>query len=261
MSNNNTEKQESIWSGVYSSFEEAPDTPHVFNSDTWTLKQQHRALEKLKQTYSDDSAIPDGANSKDYPLPTFIALLLNEKPLTVIDFGGAMGQSYMDLCAKIPGAKDRLHYTIVETPALVKMVPEEISTLPNLFFVDDYNKVDAQADIVHIGSTLQYFDDWQLFLDGLIEKFNPRYFILSDLLVGDIPSFVTIQRYYTETIKVRFNNIEEFLRYWQTTNYNLIYKAYFQPFGDDTYFSNEGLPETHRVKKACHMVFSKNDTE
>jgi putative methyltransferase (TIGR04325 family) len=251
-------EQDSIWRGVYGSFAEAPDTPPVFNSDVWIVKQAERVLEKL-ESFDSGPSIPSGAVSNDYPLASMVALLAQDQSLRVIDFGGAMGQSYLELIGKVPHARERLEYTIVEVPAVVQNVPEAMRRFEKLVFLDDYRKAPDGADVVHLGSTLQYIDDWQGFLSALIQKFNPRTFILSDLLVGDIPSFVTIQRYYEHSIKVRFINIEEFLRFWTQTNYSLIYRAYYQPFGNDSYFPNGALPETHRLKTACHMVFSRDD--
>tara|TARA_R110001592_G_scaffold29350_16_gene106727 strand:- start:14590 stop:15366 length:777 start_codon:yes stop_codon:yes gene_type:complete len=251
-----TSQENSIWSGVYTSFDDAPEVEPVFNSDIWVEKQQVRVREILS-TLSDGHVIPDNAIAKDYPLPTMVSLLLEMcKSLRVIDFGGAMGQSYLDLLAKIPKARSDLDYTVVETEALVKNVPDEMKAFENLTFTDDVDTLTGTADVVHIGSTLQYIDDWPLFLDQLSEKFQPKLFILSDLLVGDVPSFVTIQRYYDQTIRARFINISEFEDYWRSKDFNLIYKSYFQPLEGDVYFPNQGLPETHRINTACHMVFS-----
>ncbi len=252
-----TSQENSIWSGVYKSFDDAPEVEPVFNSDIWVKKQQVRLRETLSML-SENDAISDNAIAKDYPLPTMISLLLeSHKSLRIIDFGGAMGQSYLDLIAKIPKAQSNLDYTIVETEALVKNVPEEMDVFENLAFTDDVHSLTGTAEVVHIGSTLQYIDDWPLFLDQLSEKFQPKLFILSDLLVGNIPSFVTIQRYYDQTIRARFINIGEFENYWRNTDFNLIYKSYFQPLGGESYFPNQGLPETHRINTACHMVFSR----
>ncbi len=251
-------EQKSIWYGVYGSFDEAPATRHVFNSDVWIDKQKERVLEKLK-AFEPVRPISAGATANDYPLATMIALLARQKPLRVIDYGGAMGQSYIDLLGKIPDIQERLDYTVVEVPEVVNNIPKELDRFINLRFVDDYRKAPDGADAVHIGSTLQYIDDWHGFLSGLIKKFTPDIFILSDLLVGEIPSFVTIQRYYENSIKVRFINIEEFSNFWFGTEYKLIYKAYFQPFGNDSYFPTHALPESHRIKKACHLVFARHD--
>lgn len=251
---------ESIWEGVYSSFADAPDAEAVFNSDIWVKKQQQRILEKL-HTLEANKNISDAAVSKDYPLAAMIAVLRHKKPLRIIDYGGAMGQSYLELMAKIPGIEDRVDYIVVEMPALVKDVPEEIKDIKGLSFVDDIKNLAGNADIVHIGSTLQYVDDWQGLLTKFSKKFQPDFFILSDLLVGDIPSFVTIQNYYDHSIKVRFTNIEEFITFWEKTDYNLVYRSYYQPLNDGSYFPNHALPKTHRIKKACHLVFSRDDYE
>ncbi|MBI4031692.1 MAG: hypothetical protein HY370_08430, partial [Proteobacteria bacterium] len=114
------------------------------------------------------------------------------------------------------------------------------------------------ADIVHLGSTLQYIDDWRKLLTDLATQFQPDFFVLSDLLVGDMPSFVTAQNYYGQTIPARFINVGEFLDFWaEKMPYRLVYRSLYQPLSSDDYFSQSGLPETHRIKKPCNLVFAK----
>lgn len=252
----NSEPQ-SIWHGVFERFDDVPAPAPVFNDGLWVEKQRARALNALAG-YKSGAVIPDGANARDYPLPAMVALLLaRQDKVRIIDFGGAMGQSYFDLLSKIPDAINKIEHIVVEMPAVTENIPEALAEFSNLSFTDDYKKISGKADIVHIGSTLQYIDDWQGLLNDLIERFDPGLFVLSDLLVGDIPSFVTAQTYYGRTIRVRFINVIEFLDYWSSTAYDLIYRAYFCPLGNDDYFPNHALPETHRIKKACHLVFSK----
>ena len=245
----------SIWSGVYDFFNEVPLTDKVFDSDLWAKKQKNR-INALLASFENFDTIPDSALSKDYPFATVVATLLLSKPsLRIVDYGGAMGQSYLDLLAKIPNSEARLDYTIVETNAVIDNVPSKMKAFKQLAFVDDIKKIEGEIDIIHLGSTLQYVDDWKGFFVGLIEKFQSKLFVLSDLLVGDIPSFVTAQNYYGETIPVRFINIADFKNFWQGNGYKLAYQSYFQPLDGGEYFPIHELPKTHRIKKASHLIF------
>jgi putative methyltransferase (TIGR04325 family) len=244
-------QQQSIWQGVFERFEDVPAPEPVFNAEIWVEKQRARVSEML-HSYRSEAAF-----SRDYSLPTMVAMMMAKNmPIRIVDFGGGMGQSYFDLLAKIPDAEKLLSYVVVETKAVTENIPPELAEFSSLRFVDDFQAIEGKADVVHIGSTLQYIDDWQDLLTNMAEKFCPELFILSDLLVGDIPSFVTAQAYYGHTIPARFINTEEFLRFWEKTTYQLIYRANFAPMGNNDYFPNHELPETHRLKKPCHMVFS-----
>ena len=250
-------QEQSIWSGVFERFDDVPISAPVFNAEIWVEKQRQRVLNALS-AYQSSAVIPDGANAQDYPLPTMVALLLSQRDrVRIIDFGGAMGQTYFEILSKIPEALDRIDYVVVETQAITENIPDQLSGFQNLSFVDDYKKLSENADIVHIGSTLQYIDNWQELLTDLSDHFNPDFFVLSDLLVGNVPSFVTVQTYYDKAIRVRFINIDEFITFWSSTKYALIYRAYFRPLGNEKYFPNHALPESHRLQKPCHLVFSR----
>lgn len=254
----NPAQEESIWNGVYGRFEDVPEQGDaVFNDDLWVVRQRERVLRILSGVRSGVS-IPDGAESRDYPLPAMVsALLARQNKVRIIDFGGAMGQTYLDLLSKIPNAENAIDHIVVETSAVVQNIPEPVRAFSNLSFVDDVKKIAGKADVVHIGSALQYIDDWQGLLNDLVDQFDPELFVLSDLLVGDVPSFVTAQTYYGRVIRVRFINMDDFLEYWSSGNYGMIYRAYFKPLIGDGYFPNQALPETHRLKKPCHLVFAK----
>jgi putative methyltransferase (TIGR04325 family) len=250
----------SIWNGVFETFNQVPKAEGVFDSTPWVEKQKAKVLELIQSRKSTQSQIPSTAVTRDYPLAAIVAAMLSDKKtLRIVDYGGAMGQTYFDLLAKIPDAENRIDYIIVETKGLSHNIAKELSAFPRLRFTDDYKSVATGADIVHIGSTLQYIDDWRDLLTGLADHLKPEIFILSDLLIGEIPSFVTAQSWYGHVISVRFINIDEFLGYWSKTPYSLTYRAIFQPVEVVDYFPNHALPETHRLKKPCHMVFSKAD--
>lgn len=204
-------------------------------------------------------AIPDGAKSRDYPLTPFLAALLTiRKEISVVDYGGAMGQTYLDILAKIPGVAERLSYSVVETQSVVDSVPSQIRALPGLKFLSEMEDIRDPADVVHCGSVLQYIEDWQSFFMKIIKQIQPEIFVLSDLLVGEIPSFVTAQRYYDRVTAVKCINIDEFYKFWEQTPYALSYRTYYNPLMGEAYFPTHDLPASHRIKTACHLVFAKN---
>jgi putative methyltransferase (TIGR04325 family) len=250
-------QQNSIWEGVYARFDDVPGATPVFDTSLWSQKQKERVKQALN-AYKQSGAIPINAKTQDYPLASMTALMLAKKEkLHIVDYGGALGQSYIDLLAKIPNAEKNIKYTIIETEGLCEDIPPELSTFPNLRFLSEMSAVKDKADILHLGSTLQYIDDWQGLLKNMEKQFQPELFVLSDLLVGEIPTFVTAQSFHGQTIRARFTNIEEFIKFWAEMPYELIYRAYYHPVSEDEYFPNHALPETHRLKQPCHMVFAR----
>jgi len=150
-------------------------------------------------------------------------------------------------------------FNVVEVPQLIKKIPYELKLFPRLNFYDNLKDFSKPIDVIHIGSTIQYIDDWKSLLKEMTKKFFPKFFVLSDLLVGSIPSFVSVQSYYDRKICVRFINEEEFCNYWKTLDYDLIFKSFYQPIEGDGYFPTDGLPKTHRLNKPCNMIFSRKN--
>ncbi len=250
---------QSIWFGVYDRFDEVSENAEVFDSSLWAEKQQLRVLQALDQLNS-RSSIPAGAKSRDYPFIPFLSGLLTIRPhLRVLDYGGAMGQTYLEVLAKLPEAAEKLSYTIVETQTVVDAVPDKIRNLRGLRFLSTLDAANETMDVVHCGSVLQYIEDWKSFFMKIINTNQPDNFVLSDLLVGEIPSFVTAQRYYGRVTAVKCINIDEFLTFWQQTPYKLSYRAHYYPLSGEDYFPTHDLPASHRIKTACHLVFSKQN--
>ena len=251
--------QDSIWAGIYDRFDQVPSGTGLFDTDLWTSKQKERAAAILAGLQT-KSVIPDAAKSRDYPLAAFLAPMLQQKKnVYMLDYGGAMGQTYLDLLSKLPQAERRLQCRVVETPEVVATIPPELSQLPGLSFASSAE--DYTADVLHCGSVLQYIENWEAKLNELIAACDPSVIVLSDMLVGEIPTFVTAQHYGDRIIPVKFNNIERFMAYWDKTPYELVYRSYFYPLPGDEYFASHALPETHRLKKAAHFIFCKRKGE
>lgn len=126
-----------------------------------------------------------------------------------------------------------------------------------LRFYSDLQDIEGGFDIVHIGSTLQYIDDWQGLLEGLITNYKPKYFVFSDLLAGAIPTFVTHQLFYGKRIPHHFFNWDKFIFLLKDLGFSLLYTSKFMRsiLGQDNVFPNFGLSESHRIDRPLHAIF------
>jgi putative methyltransferase (TIGR04325 family) len=124
-----TDKIFSVWEGVFNSFDEAGGNLDAFDSERWISKQQSLACEAIAK-------IDEGGSlTKDYPLPLVVAMLLDaHKKISILDFGGGMGIQYFDLIAKVPAAKEKVHYVIVDGESTLENKPSELSEFQNLIF-------------------------------------------------------------------------------------------------------------------------------
>jgi len=248
-----TDKIFSVWEGVFNSFDEAGGNLDAFDSERWISKQQSLACEAIAK-------IDEGGSlTKDYPLPLVVAMLLDaHKKISILDFGGGMGIQYFDLIAKVPAAKEKVHYVIVDGESTLENKPSELSEFQNLIFKASLDEVDKTIDIIHIGSTLQYIENWRSLLAHLCERFTPKYFVFSDLLAGDVPTFVSHQIYYEKRIPSQILSIKDFCDELVSKNFYISFASNFSAkILGSTELPNINLPNEYRLKYTKNIVFTK----
>ncbi|EKD71001.1 MAG: hypothetical protein ACD_46C00301G0009 [uncultured bacterium] len=250
---------ESVWVGVYERFEEVNGDQAIFEDKIWIKNQKEKILAKYNNL-NKNNFMSEAAIANDYSLPLVVAMLLTSQPkVSVLDFGGGMGYEYLDVIAKVPMASQDLMYCVIDNQVTLSHLPSEITAMKNLSFCTNLNTVNSTFDIVHVGSVLQYIDDWQNILHQLALISKAKFFVFCDLLAGNIPSFVTQQNYYGKKTPLRFLNNQEFAKYMQTLGYHILYKTSYNPRQALGYYPNTGLPETHRITKHENWIFLKNN--
>eukprot|EP00210_Caulerpa_lentillifera_P009586 g9143.t1 len=250
----------SVWEGVFDTFEDAGGDLDAFDSDIWIQKQQKKIL-SLHEGIENLNDPSDASISRDYPLPLVVAMILTQQERTsILDFGGGMGEQYLELLAKIPDTREKIDYVVIDGSKTIQSVPSVVKKLAHISFYDQITDVpETIFDIVHMGSTLQYIDDWRGLLKTLVEKFKPRYFIFSDLLSGDIPTFVSHQIFYGKRIPVRFHTLSTIISFFKIIGYSAIFRSLLRSriLGNENLPMDE-LPESHRLKIAMNICFSRD---
>ncbi len=142
---------------------------------------------------------------------------------------------------------------------VIQNKPTEFEGFENLYYYDDLKKVDGLMDVCHIGSTLQYIDNWEGLLSNINEKFKPKYFVFSDLLTGDVPTFVSHQKFYGKRVPCRFFNLKEVIDYCHNLGFEMLYKSKFisKILNQTDVFPNNGLPKEYRIDRASNLIFKK----
>jgi putative methyltransferase (TIGR04325 family) len=222
MSNN--EWNGKIWEGVYNSFEEAPGEKGVFNMSFWLDKQKNQLDKKLDLVNTEKKVeISSLAESREYYLPIIIGIESCKKSIKVLDLGGGLASSYLETLSALPN-QENVEFLIVENPSICKMGNEIFSEDSKIKFHVKLPLYDANIDIIHLGSSLQYMEEWEKILIDL-SKYKAKYLIFADLPAADIDTFVTIQNYYGNRIPVRFWNLKEFITVVENLGYQLAFKA------------------------------------
>lgn len=246
-----------IWEGIYSGFSEVPATGRGHEGATWAAKslEKIRGLLLLRRR----GAIPRVPEYSSSLLPLLSALVLAARgKVTVLDFGGGLGFTYIPVVEAVADDPS-VAYHIVETPGICEAGKEVFADDPRIQFHRVLPTSVARVDIVHFGSSLQYIDDWR----GLIRdccRYEPAYFMFTDLTAGDIPSYVTAQNYYDAKMPARFFNLDELCDAMQANGFPLIFRSRFKGtyFGKVQELPQENLPERFRLGDTCGLVFGQS---
>ena len=112
--------------------------------------------------------------------------------------------------------------------------------------------------MVHTSSAIQYLENWK---DILLKfsKYKPEYISLSDVFAGDIPTFVTLQKYYESLIPHWFLNLDELITVFEGLGYELVMNCYANIRRLNTYdiLNMNNFPEEYRINHTLNLLFHK----
>lgn len=241
-----------IWEGIYRSFAETPGNAAVFTESTWVERSRNKAL-RIRELARTAATSPSAGGVHEYCLPVIAAVAQTEAPhLRILDFGGAVGFTFHAVASALGRPKDvELH--IVDNAAICKAGREVFADEPRVSFHERVPD-DLHAEIVHLGSSIQYVDDWAALIEVLVAH-GPKYLVFDDVPAGPIPTFATAQYYYGRYIPHRFFNLDEFVdTVSRVTGYELFYKARYLGAGP---YPMDHFPEDHRIDHPYHFAFAR----
>ncbi|MEP4378202.1 MAG: methyltransferase, TIGR04325 family [Alphaproteobacteria bacterium] len=251
-----SDRPEFIWEGVYESFAAAGGDEGVFESETWLSRSHARAVEIA-------SGVPDSNhNGKScditdhYCLPEFAATVARLTGVCrILDFGGAAGFSFNEVATGL-SASDKLDFLVVENANLCAIGEDVYAHDDRIRFNTDLPVESSPFDIVHVGSALQYIDDWKSLL-GALAGYRAPLLILDDVMAGPQPTYVTLQNYYGQKIPSWFWNADEFLAAVSQTGYRLIKRSLYRGrfFGERQPLPMGNFPDRMQVQHTSHFVF------
>jgi putative methyltransferase (TIGR04325 family) len=249
-----------IWQGVYKSFKDAPSSGPGFNGERWI----QNALEKINAARQDaqkKGTVLSVTQYRESLLPLVAAIVMNAfEGLKILDFGGGVGSSYYQVLHGLPRTGN-FEFHVVEIDALCKVGKEYFTNEPHIFFHSSPPREEGLSfDVVHMGSSLHYCEQWEELLSSLC-RYKPRYFLFTDLPAGDIPTFATVQSYYTSKIPVWFFNIDEVIGAMRNQKYHLVFKSAYVAtlLGQEREIPQDNFEEQYRLGHTCSLLFAKRD--
>ncbi len=237
-----------VWEGVYPDFAAAAALGEIFSDPRWIdhARAQLRAARAGETAYG------------EHLLPVIAATAAgSEGRVTVLDFGGGPGNGFVPLARAIVGDCD-VEFHVVDGADICRLGEEAFAEDPRIRFHVSLPELPGGVDIVHLGSALHYVDDWRGMVDALA-AYDPEFILMSDVPVGNIPSFVTAQRYYDAEIPVWFWNIDELTGAFEAAGYGLRFKANFTATipGNPGPLNMDNMPKGHRIKYWSHLLFAR----
>lgn len=177
----------SDWEGVYERFADVPAVGDGFDDAAW-VADTRRLTESVRAVCTRGLAPVVG---DDALLPLLAAAAGGTGTVKVLDFGGGLGISFVQLCAALP-SESTIEYHVVERSAVCAAGEEMYRAEPRIRFHLEVPAVLPGLDIVYLNSALQYVEDWR----GLIARLcrlSPSFMLLARCSAGDTPTFVTAQ--------------------------------------------------------------------
>jgi putative methyltransferase (TIGR04325 family) len=244
-----------IFSGVFDDFNDAPPSSDIYISDLY-IQNIKKKLDKS----NNKSRLNEG-----YIIGLIINILLSNKkqPLRVLDFGGGAGETFIMLHDRLK-VKDTLIYTVIDNKKIINLGKVVNDKTEAIYFIESLNEYNTNntTDIIHLGSVIQYLENWKDSLNKLI-KLNPQYIVLDDVFTGNIVNYTTMQNYYNSQIRFNFINIDELFEFFNNKGYTLLYLCPFIPVihGKKEFYDMTMFEKKLRIPYAYNIVFEKNTVE
>jgi putative methyltransferase (TIGR04325 family) len=247
-----------IWEGIYKSFAECPKCGEGFASERWALQETER-INKLKAAIKNSKTPIVGYKMSLLPfLAALVSANSKEHKVKILDFGGGLGSTYLYVTS---GCIERqiIDFFIVDSGNICRKGKELFKNDNKIHFYSSLPKDVQSFDIIHLGSSIQYVEDWKQLLRDFA-KYNAEYILFADLPAGKIPTYATVQNYYESKIPYWFFNTNDIIDTMNTIDYTLLFKsAYIEKrLGKKQPLPQDNFPAEYRAGDSCNMLFIRN---
>ena len=243
----------SIWSGVYDESLFDQYSVSTFNKEIW-LEKQTILLDNELQRWANSNYL---ANSSDY---IFFGLVIGFsaylKNIKILDFGGGVGLTYLKLISffRQNSISVNIDYHIVDLANIIQVGQKKLAEFNKLRFSSDL-EIDSNYDVVLLGSSLHYVKDYLSLIKSLT-KLSAKFIVLCDIPAGfENKTFITLQKFYTDQIPVRFWNFRDLVEAFSENGYMLYSTCSFE----NGYLSHmEVFDKTTTIDSFKQIVFIKS---
>ena len=162
-----------------------------------------------------------------------------------------MGKSYLDCLAALDGCDVHIEYHIIDLKPTIeygmKIFPQDM----DVYFHSSITDVYSDLDIIHIGSTLQYIDNYQEFIEK-IARLSSKYILITDNFMGNAETFATAQvNVINRRVGCWIFKLSEIIDLFSMNGYQKICSTKnYQPFHHFDNFSDE-----YKISDTYNLLF------
>jgi len=238
--------------GVYKKLSDVPVINDGYHNDGWLKTIFNDVIIKLNTIKKTRFILPaEQRNNVTNLLPLLVSTLAQpNNKVSILDFGGGMGAGYLDCLKCLSNIEYIFH--VIDTAPNNEYANKIYQTDSNIKFYDiDIPDDLPKINIINLGSSLQYVDDYNSTLKDLI-RINSEYIFFSDTFMGEMSTFATMQvNMKGKGIPCWIFNYQEIIDFFQNNKYELVYKSSnYQPFHDLSNF-----PSGFKLKDSYNLLF------
>lgn len=243
-----------IWAGVYPDHRAVP-VKGLGHDDARWVSQCEKLAHILLSTARNGATIPVNVRGRHVLLPLVAASVCrrNGGRIGILDFGGSMGTDFIHLSSSL-STSCIVEYQVVEGKRICDVAGGIFGDDPRIHFSSSLPPESARFDIVLVGSTLQYVEDYRGLL-GRLCAYGAEYVLLSNLPAGDIEAtYATGQRNLNGSVVAAwFFRVADVVDTMAQNGYSLAFKAASEEEWDQGNF-----PEAYRIGRPCHLLFGRS---
>jgi putative methyltransferase (TIGR04325 family) len=231
-----------IWSGVYPTFEAMPHAGSPFRTADALIAAERLLRETEAAPMPREAAV-------DHEVLALVVRLIGTPAVSVVDFGGGVGQSFAALRRMV--ARDiRLRYRVVELEDVAARGREIWSGNSEIEFASTFG--DAAPSIVFSKGSIQYFRDWPSLLGELLGT-GARFVLLEKLPLVTAPTYATMQvDVYGQSLPYWMFNVGDLERVAREAGYAIALQRRLERVYDQSEFA----PEL-RMERATSLLFER----
>lgn len=237
-----------VFSGVFNNVNECPDE-NPWIQPAWI----NASKTKLNRVQAQEVEF-----SGYVILPCLITNFLSSKQnCRVLDFGGGTGFIYFRVFPYLLNPANVQWHVFDRNGPLLRMGQGYVRGHKeyNIQFHTEISKTGEDTfDIVYLNTVLQYIGDYEAVLKNLF-VLKPKYVILTRLLAGDMPTYITCQNHDGYRSPCAFVNFKELVRIFSESGYELVYKVpCIEEVFSNCYDSN--IPSSLQIPHSMNAVFT-----